>query len=174
VTAIWLPSDPMLDARAEVDAERQAYAEERVAQMRHLIAELRRIDPYLDLVKVREDSPGDATVIPGYWHVVRHNPDAPDTWMPITGEDGEFAEPTSRIFDKLAEGDMWRDEHKVRARKRQAKDAADREREKERRRERLSSEMNERVLAATRTQISMNPDTPWTQNVDGRRGRKAA
>lgn len=172
IPGLWVPpsADPMLAMRNELDAERRAYAESAMGQIEHLRAELRRIDPYLTLERVHANAPDDdPATIPGYWHIVRHNPGAPDTWEPITGEHGEYVEPTSRIFDKLAEGDMWRDDYGRRARKRQARAAADRERDKERRRAAKALEFNERAAAATQVRISFDRDHRWTQNTAGRR-----
>lgn len=171
--SLWVPptADPGLAARAEVDAQRRAYAEEKIAQYEHFNKELYAIDPYLELVRVREDAPDDDPAVwPGYWHVTKHNPGAPDSWMVIHGDNGEWAEPTSRIFEKLAEGDMWRDEYGRRARKRQAERAAAKEREKENRQALLAEELRDRVNAATRTFVSMDQSTPWSQNHAGRRG----
>ena len=44
----------------------------------------------------------------GYYHIIRDNSEAgaPDTVMIIEGEHGQYVEPTSRVFDKLAAGDM--------------------------------------------------------------------
>jgi hypothetical protein len=186
VQGLWVPpsADPLIDARRQIDAERQALADEQIHELltdvRHMNAELRRIDPYLELVLVGDRAPGpshpdyDPAIVPGRWHVVRHNPDAPDTWMPVTGHDGSYTEPTSRIFDRLAEGDMWTEEYGNRQRRRAAKAAAEKQRARDNRREQQREEFVERYHAATRTQISMNTSTPWSQNHAGQRAAKAA
>jgi hypothetical protein len=43
------------------------------------------------------------------------------------------------------------------------------ERQKERDREERHEEMRDRLNAASRTTVSMNRDSPWSQNVSGRR-----
>lgn len=69
---------------------------------------LREIDPYLDLVKVtdREDSLPFG-MRPGYWHLSRQNPDAPDSYIPIQGTDGEYVEPVSELVDWVRKQDQW-------------------------------------------------------------------
>lgn len=179
MSLLWTPQSAERQARAQVDAEREAFAEYMrglLPETRRMNEELRRIDPYLELVFVGERAPDDdPAIVPGRWHVVRHNPDAPDTWMPVVGENDGYAEPTSRIFDKLAVENMWNASHLERKRKREARRAAERERDKERNRALKAQEFNERHAAATRTQVSMNTDVPWAQNFQGtkRRGPKS-
>lgn len=176
VRGLWIPGgDELVDIRHEVDAERQAYVQERLAHLEHLNKELRAIDPYLELVKVRDDAPDDDPAVkPGFWHVVRRNPGAADSWMPVTDDIGRFVEPTSRIFERLAEGNMWNDSYGRRQRKRAAERAAEKERAEESRKRRLAEEMQERYLAATRTFVSMDRSTPWTQNASPNARRDAA
>lgn len=176
MSSLWTPHSAQARAtRAQQDAERQAFVE----YMRGLLPETRRInrelhdiDPYLELVFVGERAPDDdPAIVPGRWHVVRHNPDAPDTWLPVVGENDSYAEPTSRIFERLAEGNMWNSSHLERKRKREARRAAERERDKERNRVAMAEELNEHLAAASRTQVSLNTDTPWAQNHQGTRRR---
>lgn len=176
---LWVPpsAEPLLETRRQVDAERMAL----VAHMRDLLPitrqmneELQRIDPLLELVFVGERAiDDDPAIIPGRWHLVRHCPNAPDDWKPITGAGGEYTEPTSRIFEKLAEGNMWNASHLRRQRQRDARDAAARERAKEAAREARREEMRDRVLAATRTQVSLTDARPWTQNTEPAAQREA-
>lgn len=180
MSLLWTPqSAAVRESRAQADAERQAFAEYMrglLPETRRMNKELRRIDPYLELVFVGDRAPDDdPAVVPGRWHVVRHNPGAPDTWMAVVGENNAYAEPTSRIFDKLAEENMWNASHLERKRKREARRAAERERDKERLRASSAEEFNEHLAAATRTQVSMNTDVPWAQNHEGtkRRGPKS-
>lgn len=176
---LWVPpaADPLRDTRRQVDAERAAFVEHMrglLPETRRLNGELRRVDPYLELVFVAERAPDDdPAMIPGCWHLVRHNPDASDTWMPIHDGDGGYVDPrdaASRVFDKLAEGNMWNASHLQRQRKREARRAAEREREKERQRQERVDEANERWAAASQVRISFSPEHRWTQNTGGRRG----
>ncbi|MGH2761383.1 MAG: hypothetical protein ACRDLD_02185 [Thermoleophilaceae bacterium] len=99
---------------AELVEERQRHAADlrRHVEVRDALerfnAELRRIDPYLQLVKARLDTelPG---LRPGYYHIIRHNPGAPSSIKVHEGRDGEFREPDSGLFRELAESDMWSD-----------------------------------------------------------------
>jgi hypothetical protein len=178
---LWLPpsAQPLVDERHAVDAERAQLADDHMHRLledvRRINAELRRIDSHLELVFVGDRAPDLLPEVrPGRWHVVRRNPGAPDTWMPVVGPAGEYVEPTSRIFERLAQGDMWRDEYGHRARRRQAHAAAERERRRDLDREQRATELRERVAAATQVRISFNPDERWSQNVAGRRGRRPA
>jgi hypothetical protein len=130
---------------------------------------LQEIDPYLQLVKAEDKVKAGVPLRPGFWHVIRHNPGAPPSVMTIEGENGEYIEPTSRVFELLQKNDMWNSNSlKEENRKRRALQEAE-NRQKERDRESRQEEMYERYLAATRTQVSMLPN--WSQNVAGKRGR---
>lgn len=174
-----------------MQAERDAYnaqvtqlaaAQHVYHQLEWFNRELRRIDRLLEMVFIPPGADTTGTQCrPGFYHVIRRNENAPITVMVVHGEHGEFVEPTSRIFDRLRQGDLW-NESSVRAREnaeRRAAEAADRERARER--EARQDELVERVKAATRTQVSMNPDTPWSQNAaaaarrdQGQRRKRAA
>lgn len=179
VRGLWLPpaADANLDARRQTDAERAEFVEYMrglLPETRRMNEELRRVDPYLELVFIGDRAPDDdPAIVPGRWHVVRHNPDAPDTYMPVTGDGGSYAEPTSRVFDKLAEGNLWNASHLQRQRKREARRAAERQRAKELRREQFADDATDRWKAASEVRISFSPEHRWTQNVAGRRGKKA-
>lgn len=66
-------------------------------------------DHRLELVFIKEKATSP-DVVPGRWHVKRHNDgDAPNSYIPITGEKGEYIEPSpDRIIARLNEMDMWR------------------------------------------------------------------
>lgn len=128
--------------------------------------ELKRIDPKLEMVRAGEDTHG-TPLKPGYYHVVRWNDSAPPSVITIEGEHGEFVEPTSRVFERLALGDLWDPNNMrlLRQRERLAQQAA--EKQKIADREERQAELVERWNAGTRTQISMNRETPWAQNHAG-------
>lgn len=69
---------------------------------------LREIDPYLQLVKARENTtlPG---LKPAYYHVIRHNPGAPPSILVVEGPNGEFREPDSGLLEQLRRDDLWSD-----------------------------------------------------------------
>lgn len=131
--------------------------------------ELKRIDPGLELVwwPLTADAPG---FVPGRYHVVWHHPgDGLGSVEPVTDEVGGYREPDSSLFDLVRRSDMWNDQLKRdRDRVRQAALRAKEKREAEEREE-INQEVAERWAAATRTQVSMNRDVPWSQNVSGRR-----
>lgn len=177
---LWYPpsvSRELQDQTAQYAAEIRAMAQ-RDATLDTWTKRLKQKDPYLELIKARDDAqcPG---MKPGHYHVLRHNPGAPPTLLPISGPDGEFVEPTSALLNLLDEGDL-QNERAMEARraKDEAAEAA-RRRDDERDTEDRQAEIHERYLAATRAQVSMSTDAPWTQNVssvarrDGHARRKA-
>jgi hypothetical protein len=119
-----------------------------------------------------EDIPAGFPVIPGYFHLLRLNPNAPFTVTPITGPNGEFVHPTSRMLDRLRESDL---QHRaaVEARKaRMDRELAAEERDKARFRDDRREELFDRLASARETRISFDTDHAWTQNVNGRRGKR--
>lgn len=136
--------------------------------------ELQKIDPRLELMRAPDNDAWRLTEVqPGYYFIVRHNdPPAPPSITPIQTRDGEFREPDSSIFEDLKKNDLWNPAtgKRLEKQKQQLEDAAARHRQQER--AERQQEIHERYLAATRTQVSMNRDTPWHQNAAGRRGRK--
>lgn len=171
---LWVPQS----AQRDLVERRMEYQAEIVhmVQMKHTMDHynelLQEIDPYLQLVKAEEVVKAGVPLRPGFWHVIRHNPGAPPSVMTIEGEDGEYIEPSSRIFMLLQKNDMWNSNSlkEENRRRRLLQEAEDRQ--KERDREARQNEMMERYLAATRTQVSMLPN--WSQNVAGKRGRRGS
>lgn len=168
---MWVPPNV---ARELAEGREQFNAElgERLSQHRALEVmqefnrELQRIDPLLELMFVPDRADVSGTPLRrGFWHVLRRNEGAPWLVIPVEDEHGNPAEPSSRLFERLRQGDMWNARsQRERARlEREAQLAA--ERQKAREREARQDEIVERVAAATRTQVSMNRDTPWTQNI---------
>jgi hypothetical protein len=134
--------------------------------------ELRKIDVHLEMVYWPMRAPSVQGFMNGCYHIVRHNPDAAGSVEPLVDADGAYREPGSWVFDLLASSDMWddrvmRDRATVRKRAEQARECA-KAREREDRRE----ELRDRANAAWRASVSMT-DVPWTQAMDGRRGRRA-
>lgn len=137
--------------------------------------ELKRVDERLHLVLAKPQAYG-TPLKPGFWHIIRDNPGAPPSIMPIQTPDGGYLDPGAHMFDMLAKSDLWdpRIMQHVRAARRRADEAAERERNTAR--QERQEHLRELTNAATRTQVSMNRDTPWAQNHAGlqRRGPKAA
>jgi hypothetical protein len=144
---MWVPPK-YVQAREEFEHEmrqRVAYGElERVKgildEFNH---ELRRIDDKLEMVRAPADC-GLTGMKPHYYHVVRWNEGAPPTFIVVEGENGEFVEPTSRVFEKLKAGDLWDPANMRRIRQRHANAEAAaaklRERENAARREELADQ----------------------------------
>jgi hypothetical protein len=164
-----LPEHVVRDIRAERQADFERGVRTGVCQQ--FTRELQRIDPGLELVWWPEhaSAPG---FIPGRYHVVWHHPTGgPGSVEPFTDELGGYREPDSGVFDMVRASDMWDD--RVLADQKHVRDRALKAQEKREREEReeIAREAEERWQAVTRTQVSMNRDTPWTQNASGRRER---
>lgn len=132
---------------------------------------LQAIDPRLLMVRAKETGvvPG-VPMRPGFYHLLRDNSDrgAPMTVMVIE-DDGRYTEPTSRVFEKLAAGDMTQrrnlDRFKTHERQEHEANEAEQKAVREERREHLK----ELVNAYTRTSISTTDAVPWRQNNAGHR-----
>lgn len=132
--------------------------------------ELRKIDPLLRLGRARDKAhaPG---VVPGFYHLVRFNPGAPP-WVQALHNNGQFVEPSSRMLEMLKASDL-QNARAVYDRKRADEEAARaEEKAKQVDHEERVDDAVELVKANTQVRISMNKDTPWSQNVAGRRGVK--
>jgi hypothetical protein len=70
-----------------------------------------RIQMEFDDHLARMDGRDNATQLgltPGYWHVKRDNPTTMPTFIPLTGPDGEFVEPSSSHLEMLRRSDLQR------------------------------------------------------------------
>lgn len=176
---MWLPpqvSAELVEGRRQFRADlEQRMVRDAMLRVKSVLDEfnyeLKRIDPKLEMVRASENTHG-TPLKPGYYHVIRWNDGAPPSVMTVEGPDGEFVEPTSRVFEKLAREDLWDPANMrlLRQRQRLADEAA--ERLKLREREDRQQEMFERYQAGTRTFVSLDRSQPWSQNVAGRRGAK--
>lgn len=170
--SLWVPPKVSQELQQQTQAHQVELLEmvHRKGVMDDFNRDLKRIDSYLELIW----APGNARapgLIPNRYHVLRHNPGAPPTLLPIVGPDGEYVEPNSGVFDLLREQDMWSSEASY-DRKRRERAAEDTEkRRKAREDEQRREELEERWKAATRTQVLLSPDVRWSQNASGRRGR---
>jgi hypothetical protein len=172
--------------RREMEAARAMVGDDRLAWKKEFDAQLERIVHGMRLAFCPDPAPLDAVAqgaYPGRWHLVwpGYNggplvlqPLVVDhaTGEPSVGGDGAFVEPGSWVFDRLAEMDLWSDRvQRERRRIRREAEEAKRRRE-ERERADAVDDILERYKAVTRAQVSMNRDTPWSQNHAGRRGAK--
>jgi hypothetical protein len=126
---------------------------------------LQAIDPRLLLVRAQETVVPGVPMRPGYYHLMVDNGlDAPLSVSVIEGADGEFCEPTSRVFDKLFAGDMREQRNLDRwaAAEHERHDAV--ERDKQRDRQERREHLRELVTAYTETSVSLSTARPWTQN----------
>jgi hypothetical protein len=135
---------------------------------------LQNFDPRLMLVRAADTVAAGVPMKPGYYHLLINNgPGIPLSVTVIEGDDGEFCEPTSRVFEKLMAGDMRERRNLERFERIRRGDydrnAAELERERDERREHLRDLVN----AYTRTSVSMNADRPWTQNTQPNAVREA-
>jgi hypothetical protein len=174
MSQIWTPPDVVQELRDATATHNRLLLEVMdfdVPGMGSLRRELEGFDALLRLGKasMRAELPG---VRPGFWHVLRLNTMGPYYCEPLTDVDGEYAEPSLSMFDALRMADLQspqvvRAREAEDARRRAEKAAADAREDEER-----QAEIVERWKAVSETSVSMSRDTPWTQGVAGRRGRK--
>jgi hypothetical protein len=133
-------------------------------------ARLQRIDPSIIMVRALDRVVPGVPMRPGYYHLLIDNGmSVPLTVTPIEGDDGEFVVPTSRVFEKLAAGNMHDDRNWERWARYQREVYEANEREKARDREERIDHRVELVDAYTRTSVPGTGAGPWTQNQAGRR-----
>jgi hypothetical protein len=179
MTELYLPPSALRDLRLEREAQTLEFVEtaRQSAVCREFDPLLQRIDPLLSMVFCREPAPHAVVAAgarPGRYNVLResHN-GGPRSFMPIVGPNGEFVEPTSRVFETLKSMDSWnpavqreRREREESIEKARAKREADELRE-------ANEDVLERYKAVSRAQVSMNTSVPWAQNWQGERAAKA-
>lgn len=134
--------------------------------------ELKEIDPYLELVRAHENASAPG-LKPGYYHVLRHNPGAPPSLIPVETDEGEFREPDSNLFDQLRHWDGWDNrvtrDREVRAQKLERA----RDRQKAREHEERLDEAMLRLKAYNEPGVLFG-DNRWTHRAGAKRGRRAA
>lgn len=194
MSQLWIPPKVSRElreesARREAEAIKQLTDDARWKWKREFDAQLDRVMPGMRLLVCPDPAPLDAVAQgarPGHWHLgwpsVNGGPLCVqplvldyETGEPKIGGEGSFVEPGSWVFDKLAEADMW-DDRVIRERRRIKREAEEaKRRRKEIEAADFDQDMLERWRAVSRTQISMNRDTPWRQNAAGyRRSRDEA
>jgi len=141
------------------DATEQYRAEQDVALAVAFERELKKYDPRLSLIWVKENS----TVFPRSprWCIVRRNEKTVDSYWLIETEDDEYSEPTPKHFERLISIDTWGPNHAFRdnlKKDRERKEAAALYRKEEKRRE-FREKLNERLGHVYDTQVSVpNPE----------------
>lgn len=166
---LLLPASVVRDVRGE--RMREIEMAHRTDVCARFTKDLALIEPGLELVwwPQHASAPG---FVPGRYHIIWHNPNGLGSVEPVVDEFGGYREPDSGLFELVRRSDMW-DDRVVRDRKRITQAALDaKARAQQREREEIDEEVYERFKAATQTSVSMNRDTPWSQNAAGRRGAK--
>lgn len=142
--ALWVPE------AAREDAERAAQVDHQLWLAKEFRRHLQDLDPELDLVFAKE---GATELVPGRWHIVRHNQGAPDTYMAITGPRGEYREPDDQVLAELRRRDLWTDDGIRRAKEEDERRAAAWRKAAEDADEQRREEFADRVASTTRTQV---------------------
>lgn len=173
MSALWIPptADKKADRRNQFAAQLDGFRQGMKNVLDYWTDLLKQKDPHLEMVffPPTAKAPG---VVPGRFHIMRHNPGAPPSLFPILADDGGFREPTSRDVTRLDEMDLQN------PRVRHARERAEREleaakeREKQREEEERWAHLKDAYNARFRTSVSMNKSIPWSQNVAGRRRAK--
>lgn len=146
--SLWLP---------EAEARRQeavSVIDQVHGALEHFNRELRRIDPYLELVRADPRST-HRMLKPGYYHLVRTPPDSPPTVTIWEGPNGEFREPGSELFEWLRHADLWSDRTRRVREKRQRELKRMAEREKAHETEDRREEMYQRLRSKTRLSVAI-------------------
>lgn len=125
---------------------------------------LQAIHPRLLMVRALEHVIPGVPMKPGYYHVLVRSEGAPWSVSVIEGAIGEFVEPTSRVLEKIAAGDMHeqRNLDRFAAHERDEREAE--KRDQVRARDERQDHLQELVNAYTRTSVSTTDAIPWTQN----------
>lgn len=165
--------------RREAEASKALSYERKVRWVEEFNRDLENIWPGMRLVWCPDPAPVEAVAMgarPGRWGILMPSQTGgPGSVKPILGPDDSYVDPSvnaSAIFENLRQQDWWNP--RVRRERERVKEEAERaaERRKQQEREERDLEVLERYLAGTRTQVSMNRDTPWSQNAAGKRGAK--
>jgi hypothetical protein len=153
-----------------IDAERAAVVDAQVEKGHEMTRILREVDPYLECVFIGRGSdvelPG---VLPGHWHIMRHNPETADTYIPITAPDGSYAEPGSWCLDLLRERDLQNPEAYALYQDAEKKRKIDLIKRREEDKAARIEEMAMRYKALTSPGIAFGTQN-WRNSARGRRG----
>lgn len=171
---MWLPPSIDRELRERTrsfneDILRSIVVDDRDPLLREFTRRLQEFSPRLLMVRAREAVVPGVPMKPGYYHVLVRTDDAPWNIAVVEGEGGEFIEPTSRVFEKLVEGNMQHAGVRKRYKRLQREEHDREEHRKANDREERREHLHDLVNAYTRTSVSLNPETPWRQNQAGRR-----
>lgn len=146
--SIWLPETERFRQQAE------SVLDQTRSELEHFNRELKRIDPYIQLVRADPQS-AHPQLRPGYYHIIQTPPGVPPTVEVWEGPNGEFREPGSDLFEYLrhTDGDSNRSRREREKRQRELKRA--REREKERETEDRREELFQRLKSKSTVRIAV-------------------
>jgi hypothetical protein len=175
MSSLWVPptaTKRQVEERNAYTASVESMVQRFRGVMNHLNPLLKEVDPHLELIFVPPNAdPTVPGIVPGRYMVMRHNPGAPPSLMVVEGPNGEFVEPGTRLVDEMREMDMWSPEAERDRKQRKARREYEAQKAKEREAEDRRNEIAERWAAVSRTFVSMDRSSPWSQNHAGRRGR---
>jgi hypothetical protein len=135
---------------------------------------LQNFDRRLMLVRALDRIVPGLPMKPGHYHLLVDNgPGIPLSVTVIEGADGEFCEPTSRIFEKLVAGDMREQRNLERFARVESEQRRANARELEDDRAERKEHLKDLVNAYTRTGVSLTKARPWTQNTQPNARREA-
>lgn len=167
---LWVP-DAVMREQLEQRREYEARLESVMAAEAHMRAwneELKQIDPYLQLVRVKPQA-RELGLKPGYWYVMRHNPGtAPHVLCVEDEETGEYREPDARLFQQLREWDCWDDRVMRDREKRRERIQKSYDRQKAREREERMDEAN--ILFKALESPGIRFGGSWTAKAGARKG----
>lgn len=167
--ALWTPtkvSREHADTTREWESAALSCMHDSGGILDHWNAELRLVDPNLRLMQASEHA-DVMGVLPGFYHLVRlRDTDRNDMLMvqPLRGPNDEFIEPSSQMLEALRACDLQNEQVRRERDAATLREEAARLRAIAREEECRRDEGVERFLAASRTQVLMSRDVPWSQN----------
>lgn len=165
MSQLWIPDSARINS--DIDSQLEALGE-RHKWLKYFDRELQAMDEHLSLVKA-SDAATEPGLVPGFWHIRRHNPGDMATYIPLRGENGEFVEPGSEHLEMMRRIDLHRPgalEEFVRAGEAHLRRI---EAERNDRAEERQTEFAERLESVERAQVSMKEG--WTNSVKGKKAK---
>jgi hypothetical protein len=154
MSGLILPFNAMRDEAVEQGPPRAPF----VSQIN---AELKQLDPYLELVWIGHRAKGGLIpgIEPGHWHVRRTPPGMIHSYWPVMGPNKEYAEPTMKLIEDMKAADLWREGALQQLRNRQIRAAKKAEKKKQ-----LEDEQVKDIIKMdTRAGLRVNGDAGLTK-----------
>lgn len=152
MSKLYVPPNVRAEAQRD-EAEMLMQIVEIEGTLARFNAELRQIDPYLRMVRAKENLEPGSPFKPGYYHVVRHEPGFLAYVTPLEYENGEPREPGSWVFDHIAKEDLWNDRVQRDRKERERKLREAQQRQSDREAQDRAGDFDERLKNANSTQI---------------------